>query len=84
MTAAEAFPVDGVYLVVWESADNMYFLNEISRDSSFIFCNCLNHEDADVEWELHVDFRDDYHIDAPVVCIYLPDYSPENYPELHI
>ena len=83
MTAAEAFPVDGVYLVVWEYADNMYFLNEISRDSSFIFCNCLNHEDADVEWELTHEFNY-YSQVAPYICTLLPDYSPDNYPEFQI
>ena len=84
MTAIEAFPIDGVYYVIWEEDDTIYFINEITRDHTFIFANCINHEDADVEWDLTHDFALDYGEYSPVVCTYLPDYSPDNYPEFQI
>ena len=84
MTAAATFPHDGIYYVLWEEDDTEYFINEITRDHTFIFANCINHEDADAEWELTYDFDKDFQGPSPATCIYLPDYSPENYPELHI
>ena len=85
MTAAEAFPIDGVYYVVWEEDDTEYFINKISRDSTLIYADCINHDGANMEWELTYDFSYDYGGAAkPAICTYLPDYSPDNYPEFQI